>query len=127
MASVSRTINVFYNEAPEITNLTAPDVCENSSFTLIEGVNFDIENEQSFTFSTLDNTGVIANNGTSNVTFTPSNAQITQGFIDVVLTLTPPPLQIVLKFLKLLGLIFNLSPVLLLMSSLLLFVKMNLI
>ena len=58
---------------------------------MIEGVNFDIENEQSFTFSTLDNTGVIANNGTSNVTFTPSNAQITQGFIDVVLTLTPPP------------------------------------
>ena len=65
LASVSRTINVFYNEAPEITNLAAPDVCENSSFTLIEGVNFDIENEQSFSFSTLDNTGVIANNGTA--------------------------------------------------------------
>ena len=35
LASVSKTINVFYNEAPEITNLTAPDVCENSSFAHI--------------------------------------------------------------------------------------------
>ncbi|MEK9603191.1 MAG: PKD-like domain-containing protein, partial [Flavobacteriaceae bacterium] len=88
---VSETINVFYNESPEITTLTAPDVCEDSSFTMIRGINFVIDHYESFFFSDIDNSAIISNNGTDNVTIMPSNDNIVDGYVDMVLTLTPNP------------------------------------